>query len=364
MTSGRRLLASLLLGTTSLWLPSALADSTTCVSTELDWYTDHVGETPCTTYQRLRQICNIDYQVEKFNTNTPGDTCNDQLDAAVIRSPDATSCQYDAVGQTSGIDAGIGAYGVYLGSCASQAVNQSLPTDIQSAVCNKEIKIDRNLYSLFWVDGPWFYAFTKGTMTKDFAASNNNTFTKCASTTNNGTTSSSSTESSTESSTSSTSSTATSANPSGTSASSTSPKSSTHQKRAAGPRPLDLGHEYEDGHEDPPMSVVTPFSSTLHPVRLLILLVEPEFALPRIARADSMSLGSRGVPGPAFADDAAAAQSPSHYLQSVYAPTDGSGYDEERHVDASVALARSGSGRLPPAYRSWEEPQRRCPWAH
>ena len=30
-----------------------------------------------------------------------------------------------------------------------------LPNDIQNAVCNKEIKIDRNLYNLFWGDGQW-----------------------------------------------------------------------------------------------------------------------------------------------------------------------------------------------------------------
>lgn len=36
----------------------AAADLTVCSGTGMDWYTDMVGETPCTTYQRLRQICN------------------------------------------------------------------------------------------------------------------------------------------------------------------------------------------------------------------------------------------------------------------------------------------------------------------
>lgn len=31
-----------------------------------------------------------------------------------------------------------------------------LPTNVQSAVCNEEIKIDRNLYSLFWGNGAWW----------------------------------------------------------------------------------------------------------------------------------------------------------------------------------------------------------------
>ncbi|KAJ3719305.1 hypothetical protein C8R42DRAFT_673397 [Lentinula raphanica] len=29
-----------------------------CLGTELDWYKTKVGETPCTTYERLRKICN------------------------------------------------------------------------------------------------------------------------------------------------------------------------------------------------------------------------------------------------------------------------------------------------------------------
>ena len=31
----------------------------------------------------------------------------------------------------------------------------SLPTDVQSAVCNSDIKIMDSLYGLFWNDGAW-----------------------------------------------------------------------------------------------------------------------------------------------------------------------------------------------------------------
>ncbi|KAI9064692.1 hypothetical protein FKP32DRAFT_1569415 [Trametes sanguinea] len=43
------------------WCSGVLATlgNTTCASADLDWYTNAVGETPCSTYQRLRQICNM-----------------------------------------------------------------------------------------------------------------------------------------------------------------------------------------------------------------------------------------------------------------------------------------------------------------
>jgi hypothetical protein len=59
----------------------------------------------------------------------------------------------------NGIDAGIGAYQIYLSQATDTMchpnTNQSFPADIQTAVCNKAIKIEDNLYSLFWSDGPW-----------------------------------------------------------------------------------------------------------------------------------------------------------------------------------------------------------------
>ncbi|KAI0655616.1 hypothetical protein C8Q70DRAFT_424010 [Cubamyces menziesii] len=69
---------------TSLWLFSwhlahASPGNTTCASSQLDWYTSVVGETPCATYQRLRQICNNDYQVQNFGHDPPGDHCDDQV---------------------------------------------------------------------------------------------------------------------------------------------------------------------------------------------------------------------------------------------------------------------------------------------
>ncbi|KAK0457444.1 uncharacterized protein EV420DRAFT_1548269 [Desarmillaria tabescens] len=54
-------------------------DHTQCVDSGSDWYTSVVGETPCRTYERLRQICNHNYGLGVLNPTTPPDTCNDQI---------------------------------------------------------------------------------------------------------------------------------------------------------------------------------------------------------------------------------------------------------------------------------------------
>ncbi|KAF9067646.1 hypothetical protein BDP27DRAFT_900571 [Rhodocollybia butyracea] len=53
----------------------------TCSGTGLNWYTNFVGESPCKTYERLRQICNPAFEVGVMSTNTstPPDVCNEQL---------------------------------------------------------------------------------------------------------------------------------------------------------------------------------------------------------------------------------------------------------------------------------------------
>ncbi|KAH9948310.1 hypothetical protein B0H21DRAFT_250993 [Amylocystis lapponica] len=164
--------------------------NTTCLSDRLDWYTDAVGETPCTTYQRLRQLCNSDYEVGAFSPKTPGDNCDDQVSACCCNSVSwalsmlCMNCQQDASASVNGIDAGKGAYQMYLhsggnGELCSPMTNGSLPADIQQAVCNAGIKLDNFLYNLFWDDGSWFYSYTRESAETDQAANNNNTFTHC-----------------------------------------------------------------------------------------------------------------------------------------------------------------------------------------
>ncbi|KAG2044010.1 hypothetical protein BDR03DRAFT_940522, partial [Suillus americanus] len=181
----------------------AAAGNTTCVGNMTQWYTEAVGETACTTYQRLRQICNPNYQVPNFRQNTPGDQCDDQLQSCCCNSISwalsmlCMNCQWDVNGgSVSGIDAGVGAYGMYRspsGPFCTPGTNSSLPSDIQAAVCNLDIKLANFLYDLFWNDGSWYYIYTMNTGVKDGAATNNNMYTHCNSTTSSTLSSSTST---------------------------------------------------------------------------------------------------------------------------------------------------------------------------
>ncbi|KAG2148949.1 hypothetical protein DEU56DRAFT_86944 [Suillus clintonianus] len=162
------------------------AGNTTCLSSQLDWYTSAVGETPCMTYQRLRQICNSAYLVGNFAATTPGDHCDDQVSdcccnsVAFALSMLCMNCQEDAVaGDVAGFDAAPGTYSAYLAPCTTPT-NQSLPASIQQAVCNENIKIDDFLYNRsYWSDGSWFYRWTADYAVEQQAINNNNTFTVC-----------------------------------------------------------------------------------------------------------------------------------------------------------------------------------------
>ncbi|KAI0770412.1 hypothetical protein C8Q74DRAFT_898717 [Fomes fomentarius] len=98
-----------------LWGMLAHAGNTTCISKQLDWYVEEIGESPCVTYQNLRQICNPDYQVPSFKLTAPGDQCDDLMTpcccntVAFALSMLCMNCQYDTVdGDSNGIDAAPG----------------------------------------------------------------------------------------------------------------------------------------------------------------------------------------------------------------------------------------------------------------
>ncbi|KAG7086127.1 hypothetical protein E1B28_002086 [Marasmius oreades] len=161
-----------------------------CFDAGLDWYTGKVGETPCKTYERLRQICNSGFRVGAMNPNTPPDICGDQVancccnNIAFSLSMLCLTCQKGVQSSGTGFDAGKGAYQIYLtgdrktGFCQPQT-NKTLPADIQSAVCNEKINIYDDLYNIDWDDGSWFYIFMSQTITKDQIANPNKVFTKC-----------------------------------------------------------------------------------------------------------------------------------------------------------------------------------------
>ncbi|KAH7908966.1 hypothetical protein BJ138DRAFT_282285 [Hygrophoropsis aurantiaca] len=138
------------------------AGNTTCLSSQLDWYTDAVGESPCMTYQRLRQICDADYEVPSFRPNTPGDNCDSQNSDCCCNSVSfalsmlCMNCQQDAANDPDGIDAGNGAYWDYLSGTCSQGLNYTLPAEVQTAVCSQGIKISTYIYQrAFWSTGAW-----------------------------------------------------------------------------------------------------------------------------------------------------------------------------------------------------------------
>ncbi|KAI1789404.1 hypothetical protein LXA43DRAFT_893016 [Ganoderma leucocontextum] len=386
--------------TTSLWTRGVhgAKDNTTCISSQLAWYTDAVGETPCVTYQRLRQICNADYQVQKFNTITPGDSCNDQLKDCCCNSVSwalsmlCMNCQYFENDGSLGIDAGEcnGAYEKYLGSCLNIAVNMTLPDDVQSAVCNEKIKIDRNLYNLFWSTGAWYVTYTRDSITEDLVATNNNTFTHCASTTVNTTTTKAGTSTATGSS-----------KPHSTASSIPQSSSNTavvigaavggalgaialglvgfwfwyQRRRAQGPKPLDLTGEYQYKSEAQPgqLGTITPFSapsthdsnsrydgSTGHdsgePESIALL---PRGSPGSTFGASAIGSGSTGTTAIVSASVTTGSARPSKFSGRNGHPPPSFPFDEDkdRHKDGGPVpfLHRSASGRLPPAYQSWDD---------
>ncbi|KAF9463150.1 hypothetical protein BDZ94DRAFT_640164 [Collybia nuda] len=143
-------------------LRKVYAGNTVCTSNHSDWYTSVIGETPCTTYERLRQICNSAYQVGTLTRNTPPDHCDDQVQDCCCNSISfalsmlCLACQDNTA---DGFDAGVGAYQQYLlkdgnNTCGPRK-DRNFTTTIQNAVCNSDIKIEDQLYNLFWVDGQW-----------------------------------------------------------------------------------------------------------------------------------------------------------------------------------------------------------------
>ncbi|KAK0196746.1 hypothetical protein F5146DRAFT_15479 [Armillaria mellea] len=147
-------------------------DHTQCVDSGSDWYTSVVGETPCRTYERLRKICNSQYVLGALSTKTPPDTCDDQVadcccnSIAFGLSMMCLTCQRGIGSSGIGTDAGKGAYQLYLkhgsNSFCTPNTNQSFTNDIQTAVCNNNLRIHDSFYDrIFWSDGSWFYTWTR-----------------------------------------------------------------------------------------------------------------------------------------------------------------------------------------------------------
>ncbi|KAJ7119849.1 hypothetical protein C8R44DRAFT_922226 [Mycena epipterygia] len=158
-----------------------------CSGAQLDWYIAVVGETSCKTYERLRQICNVECahncvwhwsnkflirvsdQVGQMNSSIPPDLCTDQkgsgYDAIYIPGAgflqDYWNASYD---------------GTHKSHCYAP-VYRNFSADIQTAVCNEKIEIFDGLYSDAWSDGSCVNS--RDTLNEDNAVKANNTFTTC-----------------------------------------------------------------------------------------------------------------------------------------------------------------------------------------
>jgi hypothetical protein len=79
------------------------ANGTMCATDQLDWYTSVIGESPCRTYERLRQICDQNCEhvaltgrfytdtcvpdaVGAYNPNTPLNVCDSQQTSCCCNS--------------------------------------------------------------------------------------------------------------------------------------------------------------------------------------------------------------------------------------------------------------------------------------
>ncbi|KAE9407226.1 hypothetical protein BT96DRAFT_150585 [Gymnopus androsaceus JB14] len=173
------------------------AGNIACADSGLDWYTNAVGETPCQTYEQLRQICNPKFAVGVMNSSLPPDVCDDPESSCCCNSVAfglsmlCLNCQKGTEPTGVSVDATPGTYGKYLGgiktngSC-TPVVNQTLPTNVQTSICDTRLKILDPLYArLYWSDGSWFYGYSSNLLISNISATDGNDFTRCASTTIN-----------------------------------------------------------------------------------------------------------------------------------------------------------------------------------
>ncbi|KAJ4498479.1 hypothetical protein C8R41DRAFT_900904 [Lentinula lateritia] len=139
--------------------PSALLTNTytnsSCNGTGLNWYINLVGETPCSTYERLHQICNPPFQVGVMTPPTspasPPDTCMDQVAANKELDQVAMALMQGLILRPQGL----GEYQLYLQG--SRPVGQRCFPNVNQ--------------SLWWPTGDWYY--------EDVAAADGNVFTHC-----------------------------------------------------------------------------------------------------------------------------------------------------------------------------------------
>ncbi|KAG7087213.1 hypothetical protein E1B28_013193 [Marasmius oreades] len=175
-------------GTVACYDPAALA-----------WYTSNVGETPCMTYQRLRRICNNDFQLglvdfDSLPESNPESMCSDQIadcccnHIAFNLGMLCISCQR-GLGDGNGFNARPGTYQRYLtgqhtdGTFCSPHTNETLKDSVEAGVCGQGMKMIYDLYDGGnWVDGSWFYKFYSERATLNLNGHGDKAFHSCSAT--------------------------------------------------------------------------------------------------------------------------------------------------------------------------------------
>ncbi|EPT04127.1 hypothetical protein FOMPIDRAFT_1114674 [Fomitopsis schrenkii] len=146
-------------------LPISASPLSSCYgnSTTLDWYINAVGETPCMTYQKLRQICNRKYQTPSWPIDTPTDQCDDPISTCCCNSIAwsvrmlCINCQWDEYGTTDpghSADVSRGPHYICGSACTSTSCLR-LPETVQRAVHQHGVRLEDFLYNIFWTDGSW-----------------------------------------------------------------------------------------------------------------------------------------------------------------------------------------------------------------
>ncbi|EED81007.1 predicted protein [Postia placenta Mad-698-R] len=324
------------------------SNTTTCASSALDWYTDAVGETPSTPSLR------------------PG------------------GCQQNTKGNDGGdVDASPGAYFQYrniskFGYCGG-GTNQSLPAQVQSAVCNTGIRLDNFLYELFWDDGACTH--TREQAQLDQAQLDNNTFTHCP----NATTTSASSQTAAVSTGSGSSQTRTTAAPSGSVAGTTSSSRSVDTGAIVGgavggaaglivlalvaffvwyrrlrapvqagiPAPVTQGMVYSGGSRPETVSAALLIANAALPDNTAAPNLTPKRRpVPTMPDPSSYSSSSDYVAVPNTSHVAGSSNSSDVPNSHIASPSDLVSALQRDYDAGPITIAKPSSPRPPPAYRS------------
>ncbi|KAH7088655.1 hypothetical protein BKA62DRAFT_728027 [Auriculariales sp. MPI-PUGE-AT-0066] len=144
-------------------------NTTSCKDQSVTWYDNQDGLNPCQQYSELRKLCDTSYEVPDMNGQWPPDTCRSQKNECCCNSV-AFSLSMLCIQCQMGVGTGKsqdsinaredGVYQLFLAGCGP-GTNHSLPTSVQTAVCQSGLKLMRYQYDPFWDNGQWWLEYTR-----------------------------------------------------------------------------------------------------------------------------------------------------------------------------------------------------------